>query len=219
MCSRSPPPRNLLPLLQVSASYMFSLALGDCFPTYGLNIGFVFHVDCSFPSSGTRFIAYLESHAQQVTKWAIGSLEETWGLGVDVWQWKVTQSDGETSQGTSVWGFPWTMFHDLYQAPCFVSAHGTCLNWQRCCGMENARNLRAKTSECNLQGRMRDLQTCALQITRGLPNPTWSPCSYWSNSGSPDQASLSGALFFSVQTPKTGANLDSDTWANWIMWT
>lgn len=37
-----------------------------------------------------------------------------------MWQWKVTQSDGETSWGASVWGFPWTMFHDLYQAPCFV---------------------------------------------------------------------------------------------------
>lgn len=34
-----------------------------------------------------------------------------------VWQWKVTQNDGETSWGTSVWGFPWTMFHDLSLAP------------------------------------------------------------------------------------------------------
>ena len=34
-----------------------------------------------------------------------------------VWQWKVTQNDGETSWGTSVWGFPWTTFHDLSLAP------------------------------------------------------------------------------------------------------
>lgn len=37
-----------------------------------------------------------------------------------VWQWKVTKSNGETIWGTSVWGFPWTTFHDLYQARCFV---------------------------------------------------------------------------------------------------
>lgn len=43
---------------------------------------------------------------------------------------------------------------------------------QRCGGMENARNLRAKASEYNLLDRMRHLQTCALQITPGLPNPT-----------------------------------------------
>lgn len=36
-----------------------------------------------------------------------------------------------------------------------ISTHGVYLNWQRCCGMENIGNLRAKASECILQGRMR----------------------------------------------------------------